>query len=110
MPPDSRKPSRRPRPPGSGWQSGGGTVVGYAVTGRGGSQGFLQRLAADPECAGHGIGSALVLDAMRWSRRRRCRRLLVNTQQDNRRALELYTRLGFRPTPTDLVVLVRPIP
>lgn len=87
-----------------------GTVVGYAVTGRGGSQGFLQRLAADPDRAGHGIGSALVLDAMRWSRRRRCRCLLVNTQHDNRRALELYTRLGFRPTPTDLVVLARPIP
>jgi GNAT superfamily N-acetyltransferase len=87
-----------------------GRVVGYAITGRGAGQGFLQRLATDPDVAGHGIGSALVLDALRWSARRRCRRLLVNTQRENRRALDLYARLGFRPTPTDLVVLHRPVP
>lgn len=87
----------------------GGRVVGYAITGRGGNQGFLQRLAADPDLAGSGIGSALVLDSMRWSARRRCRRLLVNTQQENRRALALYGRLGFRRTPTDLVVLSRSV-
>jgi len=85
-----------------------GRVVGYAVTGRAGSQGFLQRLATDPDHAGAGIGSELVLDALRWAARRNVRRVLVNTQDANRRALALYRRLGFETTPTDLVVLTRP--
>ncbi|UDY34360.1 GNAT family N-acetyltransferase [Dermatobacter hominis] len=88
----------------------GDRTIGYAITGRGAGQGFLQRLATDPDLAGRGVGSALVVDALRWSARRRCRRLLVNTQQENLRALDLYERLGFRPTPTDLVVLHRPVP
>jgi ribosomal protein S18 acetylase RimI-like enzyme len=87
-----------------------GRPVGYAVTGRAGTQGFLQRLATDPDHAGAGIGSQLVLDALEWSRRRRVRRVLVNTQEGNERALALYRRLGFELTPTDLVVLTRPIP
>jgi GNAT superfamily N-acetyltransferase len=87
-----------------------GRLVGYAVTGRAGSQGFLQRLATDPDHAGTGIGTALVLDALRWATRRRVRRVLVNTQNGNRRALDLYRRIGFEPTPTDLVVLTRSIP
>ena len=87
-----------------------GRVVGYAITGRGAGQGFLQRLATDPDEAGRGVGSALVVDALRWSSRRRARRVLVNTQYENHRALDLYRRLGFEPTPTDLVVLRRPVP
>lgn len=85
-----------------------GTVVGYAVTGRAGRQGFLQRLATHPDHSGTGIGSELVLDALRWARRRRVGRVLVNTQTSNSRALAVYRRLGFEPTPTDLVVLTRP--
>lgn len=85
-------------------------ILGYAVTGRSGRQGFLQRLAVHPSRQGGGIASALVLDALRWAARHRATRVLVNTQTGNRRALELYRRLGFEPTPTDLVVLTRPIP
>lgn len=87
-----------------------GSVVGYAVTGRAGSQGFLQRLATDPDLAGRGIGSTLVLDALDWAARRGARRVLVNTQWSNERALELYRHLGFESTATDLVVLTRPLP
>lgn len=86
------------------------TAVGYAICGRGGRQGFLQRLATDPAAAGRGVGSALVVDALRWARRHRAHRVLVNTQRHNGRALELYLRLGFVPTPTDLLVLTRPVP
>ena len=88
----------------------GSHIVGYAVTGRSGRQGFLQRLAADPDHAGSGIGSALVVDAMRWADRHGVRRMLVNTQYENERARALYERLGFRPTSTYLVVLTRALP
>jgi len=83
-----------------------GRVVGYAVTGRGGQQGFLQRLATDPARWRAGIGSALVVDALRWCARRHCRQAFVNTQVDNGTALALYDRLGFRATTNDLVVLL----
>lgn len=87
-----------------------GRVLGYAITGRGGSQAFLQRLATDPDLTGHGIGSALVVDALKWAARRRCARILVNTQRQNTRAMDVYRRLGFRSTATDLVVLRRSVP
>lgn len=90
--------------------TGGRHVLAYAITGRGGGQGFLQRLATDPDFTGRGIASALVLDSLRWALRHGCRRVLVNTQRTNERALDLYLRLGFRTTPTDLVVLRRPLP
>ena len=86
-----------------------GGVVAYAITGRSGSQAFLQRLATDPGHTGRGIAGALITDALRWAARHRCRRLLVNTQRDNERALALYERLGFQLTPSDLVVLSRRI-
>ncbi len=80
-------------------------VVGYAVTGRAGSVGFLQRLAVHPERQGRSIGRALVLDGLHWLRHRRASHALVNTQQDNARAADLYERVGFRREPHDLVVL-----
>lgn len=82
-----------------------GRVLGYAVTGRGGHTGFLQRLATDPGWQHRGIGTALVGDALRWCDRRRCDRAYVNTQVSNTGALSLYDHLGFRTTSNDLVVL-----
>jgi ribosomal protein S18 acetylase RimI-like enzyme len=81
--------------------------IGYAVSGRAGAIGYLQRLAVDPDSHGRGIGSALVADGLTWMRRRGARRALVNTQLDNDRALELYERMGFRPEPHRLAVLRR---
>src|SRR5437763_10851887 len=45
-------------------------VVGYAVSGRAGSRGFLQRLAVDPHHQRRGLGQALALDGLRWMKRR----------------------------------------
>ncbi len=70
-------------------------VAGYAVCGRAATTGYLQRLAVHPSLQGRGIGSSLVVDALRWSRRRGARSVMVNTQSDNSRALVLYERLGF---------------
>jgi ribosomal protein S18 acetylase RimI-like enzyme len=80
-------------------------VTGYAVSGRAGSRGFLQRLAVDPGERRRGIGTALVLDGLRWMKRRGAARAMVNTQERNTEALQLYERLGFRLQPGGLAVL-----
>ncbi len=81
------------------------TPVAYAVTGRAGGHGYLQRLAVDPSARGAGFGRALVVDALRWLHRHRAERCLVNTQADNRDALRLYETCGFERSPSGLVVL-----
>jgi len=83
----------------------GDDLVGYAVTGRGGSQGFLQRLATRPTNQRRGVGTALVADSLTWCQRRRCTQAFVNTQVGNGAALALYERLGFHGTDHHLVVL-----
>jgi ribosomal protein S18 acetylase RimI-like enzyme len=72
-----------------------GGPVGYAVSGHAGDQGYLQRLAVDPDAAGAGIGSQLVVDCLHWMRRAGVASCSVNTQEANGRALALYERLGF---------------
>jgi ribosomal protein S18 acetylase RimI-like enzyme len=80
-------------------------VAGYAVTGRAGRRGFVQRLAVDPDFQGAGRGTALVLDGLAWLRRRNVERVVVNTQEANAAALGLYERLGFRRQHEGLAVL-----
>ena len=85
---------------------GGSRPVGYAVTGLGEEQGYLQRLAVSPACQRRGVGAALVIDALSWLTRRRAVRVMVNTQVGNEAALGLYLRLGFELEPVRLQVLV----
>lgn len=87
--------------------SGETRLAAYAITGRAGRRGFLQRLAVDPDHQGQGIGRALALDALHWLRRWRVERAVVNTQLENIRALGLYESLGFRREGTWLSVLSR---
>lgn len=82
-------------------------VVGYAITGRAGPRGYLQRLAVDPSHQRKGLGAALVLDGVRWLRRWGSHEVLVNTQLDNQPALDLYEHLGFRRQADGLAVLRR---
>lgn len=80
-------------------------VIGYAISGRAGRRGYLQRLAVARAHQGRGAGRALAIDALRWLRRWRADQCLVNTQVGNEVALTLYLQLGFRPEPTGLSVL-----
>jgi ribosomal protein S18 acetylase RimI-like enzyme len=84
-----------------------GTITGFAVCGRSGARGFLQRLAVEPDAQGRGIGTTLALDGLRWMQSRAATSVLVNTQVDNERALALYRRLGFRLLDEKLAVLGR---
>lgn len=88
----------------------GATMVGFAVSGRAGRHGYLQRLAVDPAQHGRGIGRALTMDALRWACRHRCTSMLVNTHIDNEAALGLYGALGFHELSYRLVVLERVLP
>ncbi len=80
-------------------------VVGYAVTGRAGRRGYLQRLAVDPAVQGQAIGTLLIHDSFEWLRRKGVDLSLVNTQETNARALSLYEHIGYRRQTEGLVVL-----
>ncbi len=82
-------------------------LLAYAVTGRAGHHGYLQRLAVDPSVRREGYGRAIVLDGLRWLRRHGATQALVNTQCDNAPALALYQSCGFRELPTGLCVMGR---
>ena len=84
-----------------------GAHIGYAVTGRAGRRGYLQRLAVAPSHQRAGVGASLVHDAITWCVRHHVRRLVVNTQVGNDAALALYHRLGFADVPTRLCIMER---
>lgn len=82
-------------------------IAAYAITGRAGRQGYLQRIGVDPGQQGRGLGRSMVADALRWLRRHRCRGAVVNTQLDNDAAFTLYQACGFQEMPTGLCVMSR---
>lgn len=82
-------------------------LVGYGLFGRAARDGYVQRLAVSPDAAGNGFGTALLCDGLHWIREHGAVRALVNTQEDNSRALALYLRNGFRQLPVGLCVLGR---
>lgn len=82
-----------------------GRVAGYAICGRAGSRGYVQRLAVSPRSQGQGTGRRLLLDGLQWMRRRGVQRAVVNTQLGNERALALYKAVGFSEEPSGLSVL-----
>ena len=81
------------------------SLSGYAICGRAGVRGYVQRLAVHPTLHGQGLGRALMIDGMRWLKRRGVQRAMVNTQVGNEVALSLYERLGFRLESVGLSVL-----
>lgn len=82
-------------------------IVGFAITGKAGTTGYLQRLAVDPAAQRIGIARALVDDATDWLMRRGAHRVLVNTGVDNDGAIKLYEQASFTRRNEELVVLER---
>ncbi len=83
----------------------GGRPVGYAVCGRSGREGYVQRLAVAASSRGQGLGRALTLDGLRWLKRWRASSAAVNTYVGNDGALRLYQSLGFVEVRPGLMVL-----
>ena len=86
-------------------QDRGAPVAGYAISGRSGPSGYLQRLAVAPDQQGQGTGAALVIDGLAWMARWGATQVWVNTPHHNASALRLYERLGFEPVTPGLQVL-----
>jgi ribosomal protein S18 acetylase RimI-like enzyme len=84
-----------------------GGIAGYALGGRAGRTGYLQRLAVDPDQQRLGIGRSLVEDALASFQRHRVGNVMVNTAVDNEPALALYRSVGFRRCSTELVICER---
>lgn len=70
-------------------------LIAYAISGRDGRHGYIQRIAVSPAHQHQGHGVNLVTDSLRWMVRWRVQRALVNTHVGNDAALALYHRLGF---------------
>ena len=79
-----------------------GTVQG--VSDRHGG-GLIQNLGIVPEHRGHGLGTALLLQAMHGFRRAGLQRVILEVTAQNAGAIRLYRRLGFRSRKTIYKVL-----
>lgn len=82
-----------------------GPALGYAICGRAGARGFVQRLAVCPSMQRQGLGRRLLSDGLSWMRSGGVRTAMVNTQAGNHAALALYLEMGFRREPAGLSVL-----
>lgn len=80
-------------------------LEGYAICGRAGRRGYVQRLAVRPAAQGKGVGRRLLMDGLTWLARHGCTRAFVNTQISNLSALSLYRAVGFTEEPVGLSVL-----
>jgi len=80
-------------------------VAAYSITGKAGEHGYLQRVAVHPDARQRGWGRALVADALLWLWQHDVDRVYVNTQIENRAALDLYEAAGFTLLPDGLCVL-----
>lgn len=86
-----------------------GRMVAFAINGRAGETGYVQRLAVDPSGRRQGFASLLLDDAVGWMRRHHVARVLVNTAIGNEPATSLYQSSGFVERPERLHILERPV-
>ena len=72
-----------------------GELKGYALFGRSGFNGYVQRLAVNPSAQRRGAGRGLLADGLGWMSRSGVDRVFVNTERTNAAALALYRSAGF---------------
>lgn len=81
-------------------------IVGYALCILYSDGAHLARLAVTPNSQGHGVGTALVAEALQHFGWRGVHTMTVNTQLTNTVSQHIYTRLGFQRNGYDLPVWV----
>lgn len=84
-----------------------GRMAAFAISGRAGRTGYVQRLAVDPDVRRRGLASILLADSVAWMRRHHVTSALVNTAIDNEPATSLYRSFGFVERPERLRILER---
>jgi ribosomal protein S18 acetylase RimI-like enzyme len=93
----------------------GGTIIGYLYAGiepRNWKElreeaGFVHDILVDNAARGGGAGEALMSAAFDWMRERQVPRVVLWTAAANTRARQLFERLGFRPTMTEMTKELR---
>jgi N-acetylglutamate synthase-like GNAT family acetyltransferase len=83
-----------------------GETVGYQYLSLVGRHGHLSRVAVHPKYQGQRIGARLLVEAVRFFRRRRVFGMTLNTQQNNWQARRLYERFGFKVMGKEALALV----
>ncbi len=84
-------------------------IIGYTYGDVQGGSAHLTRLAIRPDRQGHGVGAALLAEAMRLFQERGAWWITLNTQRSNAVSQRLYQRFGFQPIGQSVPLLVHRI-
>jgi ribosomal protein S18 acetylase RimI-like enzyme len=87
----------------------GRRMAGFAISGWGGTSGYVQRVAVRRDHRRRGVARALVVDALAWLCGRPVTSVYVNTGLENAAALALYEDLGFERLDERLTIAAREI-
>ncbi len=70
-------------------------LIGVATFTAAGDVVDLLRVVVHPDERGRGIGSSLIRTGMEWAKAIGAHRMLLEVRPDNKRALKVYSKLGF---------------
>ena len=84
-------------------------TVGYQFSYIEDGEGYVARVAVHPLSQNQHIGSRLLVEAIHFFQMRGVRNIVLNTQNDNHRAQQLYRWFGFRLVGQEALVLRRRI-
>jgi ribosomal protein S18 acetylase RimI-like enzyme len=85
-----------------------GAVIGYVVAtvsadGTGDGTGEIDSIFIDSDYRAHGVGSALIEQALTWLSEKGCATISVGVAEGNEEAFGFYRRFGFHPRMTILM-------
>jgi len=80
-------------------------IIAYSIYGYCKHTGYLQRLAVHPNHQNKGLGKSLVKDSLDWFNKKGARTAMVNTQEINIKAINMYEAESFEKQPQGLLVL-----